>query len=91
MSRKKCKVCAKSFKEKAAVRKHLVIHSGERLFTCGVCDKSFSRKTVLKTHLATHSRIFKCDVCDTSFAQNVYLTNPLRRVHSGERSLKYNV
>jgi uncharacterized Zn-finger protein len=50
-----CNVCSKKFTEQRKLKRHQLIHSGERPFGCDVCNKSFSQHNDLKRHLQIHS------------------------------------
>ena len=39
-----CKYCSKRFNRKSNMKKHTLIHTGERHFKCSHCTKSFSQK-----------------------------------------------
>ena len=45
----------KSFLGNEMLKRHLRIHSREKLFTCELCKKAFSDKGDLKNHLTIHS------------------------------------
>lgn len=47
-----CSACGRSFKKKAHVQEHYLLHTGEKPFVCHQCDKSFTRARTLKTHVA---------------------------------------
>ncbi|XP_077869569.1 uncharacterized protein LOC102808155 [Saccoglossus kowalevskii] len=50
-----CELCNKDFNSTAALKRHAVIHTGEKPFICDQCNKTFSRKDNLKTHMKVHS------------------------------------
>jgi KRAB domain-containing zinc finger protein len=49
-------VCNKTFSEKSVMKKHQLIHSGQRPYACDVCNKTFTQKSNMKTHQLIHSR-----------------------------------
>ena len=49
-----CNVCDKSFKTPSSLKKHMLIHTGERKFSCTVCGKTFIQSSQMnKTCLPT--------------------------------------
>lgn len=46
-----CPLCGKRFRHVWYVRRHMVIHTGEKRFSCHVCQRNFSLKQGLKQHL----------------------------------------
>ena len=51
-----CPVCQKLFSAQFFLKRHLLIHTGEKPFPCHYCDKSFNRKANLKRHMHTQHR-----------------------------------
>ncbi|XP_076874219.1 uncharacterized protein znf770 [Brachyhypopomus gauderio] len=49
-----CAVCFKSFEAPSKLKRHYVIHTGQRPFQCSVCDRAFTQSGHLKTHLLSH-------------------------------------
>ena len=53
-----CPICEKSYKSNTGLKRHLIVHSGERPFQCHYCFKSFFRKYVLTTHISrVHNKV----------------------------------
>ena len=52
----KCSYCTASFRRKEHLKRHVMIHTGERPFQCNLCTKSFSREDNLTQHLRTHEK-----------------------------------
>ena len=48
--------CTSVFKENAKLKRHKLVHTGEKAFKCEYCGLSFSLRHNLKTHEKTHTR-----------------------------------
>ena len=48
--------CTSVFKENAKLKRHKLVHTGEKAFKCDYCGLSFSLRHNLKTHEKTHTR-----------------------------------
>lgn len=46
-----CKYCLKDFSDVYKLRRHLLLHTGEKPFSCELCGKDFNRKDVLRVHM----------------------------------------
>merc|ERR1712126_189187 len=57
--------CTSVFKENAKLKRHKLVHTGEKAFKCEYCGLSFSLRHNLKTHEKTHTRtdLLKCKYC----------------------------
>ena len=57
--------CQRVFKENAKLKRHKLVHTGEKAFKCEFCGLSFSLRHNLKTHEKTHTRrdLLKCRYC----------------------------
>ena len=54
-----CSYCLKKFSSRKNLRRHALIHTGERPFSCDICQKTFYRKDDLRYHL---KRKTACDM-----------------------------
>ncbi len=45
-----CQWCGKDFRTLCDLRRHVIIHTGEKPFTCFYCDIAYSRKEKLRDH-----------------------------------------
>ena len=61
----KCEQCEFTFSSATYLKRHLVVHSGERPYECNHCGSTFVWKSNLGTHLKTHKaeKIEKCNEC----------------------------
>ena len=58
-----CEVCDRDFASARNLKRHNLIHTGEKPFKCKECDKAFSDKSNLTEHMGVHTdlRPYKCD------------------------------
>ncbi|XP_062253848.1 zinc finger protein 770 [Platichthys flesus] len=49
-----CRSCAKGFPSPSKLKRHMMIHTGQRPFSCETCGKRFRQKTHLRVHCRTH-------------------------------------
>ena len=58
--------CSSVFKENNKLKRHKLVHTGEKSFECKHCGMFFSLRHNLKTHEKTHTRqdLLKCKYCD---------------------------
>ena len=88
-----CPHCPKTVASRYSMKRHLLIHSGERPYKiCKVCESAFRSRDNLKQHERRHSgqRPFKCKVCGQAFAQSSTLKCH-ERTHSKEKSYRCQV
>ena len=82
--------CGRSFLKRYDLKRHGIVHTGERSFPCDFegCSKSFSYSSHLTTHKRTHTNDlpFTCDYegCGKRFSQSSNLRTHTR-THTGER------
>lgn len=50
-----CEICGKAFSKKDHVRRHKLVHTGERPYICEICGTTFSHKSHLNRHRLIHT------------------------------------
>lgn len=80
--RHQCNICEKKFMTNAQLKKHRVIHTGEKPHSCEICGQRFSFRAGLKDHMATHleTRDFICEICTNAF-KNMKALRKHKAVH----------
>ncbi|XP_052132840.1 zinc finger protein 436-like, partial [Frankliniella occidentalis] len=88
----KCDVCGKTLSGSNSLKRHLMVHSGERPYPCNVCPKTFRRKHHLDAHVVSLHSGKKTYQCDKS-RRSVRISNFARHqgVHTGERPFECKI
>ncbi|QQP39531.1 Uncharacterized protein FKW44_020447, partial [Caligus rogercresseyi] len=81
--------CDKKFTSRFKLKRHVLIHSGDKQFTCSVCSRPFRRKDHLKNHEKVHSAsktVYSCPAEGCSRNYNSYTSyRKHMALHSAEQ------
>ncbi|VDN84587.1 unnamed protein product [Brugia pahangi] len=68
IKRQRCDICGK---EVTNMKKHTMVHNGEKPHSCSICKKNFAQLWDLKRHMMSHTgeKPYSCLICGKSWAQ----------------------
>lgn len=67
-----CHSCPYSTNNKGHLKRHFLVHSGERPYKCEICNKGFTQSQDLRNHMFIHTgqKPYTCSVCSMTFRQS---------------------
>ena len=75
--------CFVEFDNKKDMRRHIMIHTGEKPYICETCDKTFRRKEELTAHTRWHKgEYFHCSLCPFKNTRERFLKAHIKNVHT---------
>ncbi|XP_064542019.1 zinc finger protein Xfin isoform X1 [Drosophila montana] len=71
-----CPLCQRPFGTRHNLKRHYMIHTGEKPFSCSKCRKPFRECSTLKKHMVTHvrERWYKCLRCPAKYQDYLHYT-----------------
>lgn len=84
---RKCNICGKIFVRQYDLRRHIMVHAGDKPFECPHCDKAFTARSDLVRHSVVHTgeRPFQCDMCPSRYSCAASLATH-RKKHSARKA-----
>ena len=78
-----CKHCGKYFKAVPELKRHEMIHTGEKPHKCSFCYKAFAQKSNMMAHMRIHTgyRPYECYICGQGFSQGTNLKQHVEKNH----------
>ncbi|XP_077808656.1 zinc finger protein 740 isoform X3 [Macaca mulatta] len=66
-----CEHCFGAFRSSYHLKRHILIHTGEKPFECDICDMRFIQKYHLERHKRVHSgeKPYQCERCHQCFSR----------------------
>ncbi|XP_012260938.2 zinc finger protein 724-like [Athalia rosae] len=80
-----CPDCNKIFASNSLLKRHSLVHTGERPHTCEICNRHFSQLGQLNFHRKFHDNPrYRCHICSKPFLRPSDIEKHMR-THTGEK------
>jgi KRAB domain-containing zinc finger protein len=78
-----CEICSRIISRASDMRKHMMIHTGEKPHACEICDKRFIALKDLKRHILTHTgkKPHVCLICGKGYTKADRLQKHTEEIH----------
>ena len=71
-----CGYCNKDFTKPAKLKRHLVVHTGERPYLCKFCPKNYNDKSALIRHIRAKHKVTRETVSETQMKNQQSIKPP---------------
>ncbi|KAL4655570.1 zinc finger protein 2-like isoform X1 [Arapaima gigas] len=80
-----CEHCYGAFRSGYHLKRHILIHTGEKPFACDICDMRFIQRYHLERHRRVHSgeKPYQCEHCQQNFSRTDRLLRHRRMCGQG--------
>lgn len=89
-SRFRCGICKSLFTSISNLKRHQLLHTGEKPYSCDICGLSFNRKEKLSDHVMTHPGAqvrlssHHCETCKRDF-RSIWHLERHQSIHTSEK------
>lgn len=72
-----CDICHRQYYSNYHLKRHMMIHTGEKPHKCQHCGRAFAQNATLTDHLRIHlgRNVYRCQLCPETFRLKVELRN----------------
>ncbi|XP_063371155.1 protein krueppel-like [Cydia amplana] len=78
-----CPICNYQCYDNAQLKKHMIRHKVDKVYSCRFCKKTFPRPTTCRIHEMIHTgeKNKVCELCNASFVQKASLNYHMMKHH----------